>query len=241
MSLNTKVYIIGAICLASLLTPNDANATTGPLPEVKIVSNISIMEEKQIKFIETKKAVDTKKEEIKKAAEKVEAVKEEAQTIVESKKTIEQEIAQLKADIEYARQQAAVQAQVQAQTQVSAYTQVQSSVSSVQSPIARNYNVNSAGNGYTPGQCTFYVKNRRPDIPNNWGNANMWASSARASGYTVSSVPIPGAIAASNYEMHVAYVESVQGNTVTISEMNYGGPWNMNTRTVPAHNFTYIY
>ena len=97
------------------------------------------------------------------------------------------------------------------------------------------------GNGYVPGQCTYYVKNRRPDIGNQWGNANQWLYSAQAAGYATGSVARPGAIAVSNYENHVAYVESVSGNSVTISEMNYGGPWIMNTRTMPQHLFTYIY
>lgn len=100
-----------------------------------------------------------------------------------------------------------------------------------------------SGNGYAFGYCTWYVASRR-NIPSNWGNANQWYYNAQASGFKVGSVPIPGAIAwtGAGYYGHVAYVESVSGSMVTISEMNYNGNWDRVTeRTVPAGDFLYIY
>ncbi len=102
------------------------------------------------------------------------------------------------------------------------------------------YSGSSSGNTYSPGYCTWYAKNKRPDLPNNLGNADTWVSRAAAQGIPTGSVPRVGAIGQQG--MHVVYVESVnKDGTVTISEMNYGG-WNtINSRTVPASTFLYIY
>ncbi len=98
----------------------------------------------------------------------------------------------------------------------------------------------SAGNTYYHGYCTWYVKNRRPDLPNNLGNAITWVSRARAQGISTGSSPRVGAVGQRGN--HVAYVEAVNGDgTVTVSEMNYRG-WNVvSSRTVPASYFQYIY
>ncbi|MEO7904458.1 MAG: CHAP domain-containing protein [Candidatus Saccharimonadales bacterium] len=111
-------------------------------------------------------------------------------------------------------------------------------------PVAISYGGSNAGNTYAWGYCTWYVKNKRPDMPNRLGNGGQWAASAAAMGYATGSHPKAGAVA--EQPGHVAYVENVfkKGNVtyVTISEMNYGGGiGQVNTRTVPASNFTYIY
>lgn len=98
-----------------------------------------------------------------------------------------------------------------------------------------------AGNTYTAGACTWYVKNRRPDLPNNLGNASTWASRARAQGIPTGSTPRVGAVGQRGN--HVVYVERVNGDgTVTISEMNYNYvAYSLRTNTRPASYFTYIY
>jgi len=104
-----------------------------------------------------------------------------------------------------------------------------------------------AGNSYAYGNCTFYVKNRRSDIGNHWGHAWMWLSSARNAGYATGNVPRVGAIAWNGmipgYSPlgHVAYVEAVNGNYVTVSEMNAPYFNVVTRRTVPASTFIYIY
>ena len=107
------------------------------------------------------------------------------------------------------------------------------------------YAGNSAGNLYAPGNCTWYVKDRRPDLPNNLGNANTWYSNAAAMGWNVGSTPKKGAVGTTTagWAGHVVYVEgvSLDGQYVTISEMNYRGLYNMNTRTVHFSEFNYIY
>lgn len=100
----------------------------------------------------------------------------------------------------------------------------------------------SAGNTYYYGYCTWYAKERRPDLPNMLGNGGQWVANAAARGYATGTTPRAGAIA----EMagHVAYVEAVNGDgTLVISEMN--GPAGfgvVGTRTVSASQYRgYIY
>ncbi|HEU0266749.1 MAG TPA: CHAP domain-containing protein, partial [Candidatus Saccharimonadaceae bacterium] len=96
-------------------------------------------------------------------------------------------------------------------------------------------------NGYVWGECTWYVKNMRPDISGYWGNAGYnWIAEAAAAGFTTGSTPRAGAVAVE--AGHVAYVQSVSGDNVYISEMNYaGGIGQVHYRTVPADEFEYIY
>jgi surface antigen len=98
----------------------------------------------------------------------------------------------------------------------------------------------TAGNGYVWGQCTWYVKNMRPDLPNNLGNGGSWVANAAAMGLPTGSTPRVGAVA--EEPGHVAYVEAVSGGMISISEMNYaGGVGQVHRRTVPASNYRYIY
>lgn len=100
----------------------------------------------------------------------------------------------------------------------------------------------SSGNLYDAGQCTAYAKDRRPDLPNNLGNANTWGTKAAAQGFTVNNTPSPGAIGVAKGYMHVVYVESVNPDgSVNISEQNYKGPFIVSSRTAPASEFVYIH
>lgn len=109
----------------------------------------------------------------------------------------------------------------------------------------RTYAPNSSGNLYAPGNCTWYAKSMRPDLPNNLGNANTWYARAAAQGWNVGSTPKKGAVATTTAGGlgHVAYVigVSLDGQQVTIREMNYRGLYSMNTRTVHYTEFKYIY
>jgi surface antigen len=66
-------------------------------------------------------------------------------------------------------------------------------------------------NGYDPGWCTWYAASR-VSVPINWGNANTWDEGARRSGWTVSSVPVVGAIAQTSvgWAGHVGVVDAVK-------------------------------
>ncbi len=98
-----------------------------------------------------------------------------------------------------------------------------------------------ASNTYYQGQCTWYVKEKRPDLPNGLGNGGQWVTNAAARGIATGTAPRAGAVA--EQPGHVAYVEAVNGNsTVNVSEMNYnGGVGQVHTRTVAASTFKYIY
>ncbi len=102
----------------------------------------------------------------------------------------------------------------------------------------------TAGNRYAAGNCTWYVYERRAQmgrpVGSFWGNANTWASSARAAGFVVSRTPTAGSILVdqAGYFGHVAVVERVLGNgDIVITEMNnyaYGGYNIVNDRTISA-------
>ena len=101
-----------------------------------------------------------------------------------------------------------------------------------------------AGNAYEWGNCTWYAKNKRPDLPNNLGNANTWYYYAENQGYPVGTTPRVGAIGTSEagYFGHVFYVEAVNNDgTIYISEMNVEGLGVVDYRTVNASLFRYIY
>jgi surface antigen len=113
-------------------------------------------------------------------------------------------------------------------------------VATVASMVTTSNRGSASGNLYSPGYCTWYVKNRRPDLPNNLGNAYSWVSRAAAQGIPTGSTPRVGAAAQRNN--HIAYVEAVNGDgTITISDMNYQALYAITTRTVPANQWSYIY
>ncbi len=123
---------------------------------------------------------------------------------------------------------------------VSSLSTNQSSGSSV-TPRTQSYG-STVGNTYSWGQCTWYAKNRRPDLPNMLGNGGSWRANAAARGIATGSTPRAGAIA--EIPGHVMYVEKVNGTgTINISEMNYnGGVGVVNYRTISINSISgYIY
>ncbi len=128
----------------------------------------------------------------------------------------------------------------QASDDASAQTIMQPSRST--SYVSRGYShASNSGNTYYPGYCTWYAKSRRPDLPNMLGNGGQWVARAAELGYATGTAPRAGAIAETTG--HVAYVEAVNGDgTITISEMNGPGGFGVvDTRTVPASQYDYIY
>lgn len=100
------------------------------------------------------------------------------------------------------------------------------------------------GNNYAPGNCTWYVKSRRADLPNDLGNANTWYARAAAYGLPVGSQPRAGAVGTTTAGDlgHVVYVERVNGDgSILISEMNFAGLYSQRSRTAQAYEFRYIY
>ncbi|HCH33942.1 TPA: hypothetical protein DEW05_00210 [Candidatus Saccharibacteria bacterium] len=110
----------------------------------------------------------------------------------------------------------------------------------------------SAGNAYAPGNCTWYAFERRSQlgrpIGSFWGNASTWSMNARAAGFTVNNTPAPGAILQNGGGYagygHVAIVETINGDSFTVSEMNYAGFNVISSRTIPmsqAGNYSFIH
>lgn len=107
-------------------------------------------------------------------------------------------------------------------------------------PVSYAARGSSSGNTYAYGWCTWWAKEMRPDLPNNLGNGGSWVANASAQGIPTGSQAAAGAIA--EIPGHVAYVESVSGGMMTITE--YG--WNyqqgqFNRRTVPTSGWQFIY
>ena len=167
------------------------------------------------------------------AAERAEA-KRAAQAVAEAERAEQERLA---------AEQEAQQAEQQNQPAASA-------------PV-NNASQNFAGqtNHYLYGWCAWYAFEQRAalgkPVSNMWGDANNWAASASADGFTVSNSPSVGAIAQSyagsngaGASGHVAIVESIHGDgSITVSEMGWNGSVGIATyRTIPAsqvssHNF----
>ena len=113
----------------------------------------------------------------------------------------------------------------------------------------------ASSNWATAGQCTWGALNKwyqsEGYYPGGWtGNAMVWDTGAANAGYTVSGTPRtrsilvmePGVHGSSSVG-HVAWVTAVNGNQVTIIEMNaLAGAYNYNTRTLTdGPGMKYIY
>lgn len=93
------------------------------------------------------------------------------------------------------------------------------------------------GNRFPWGYCTWYAAARRPDVT--WmGNAKEWMANASAQGRAVGKIPAVGAIVQTNESWwgHVGIVDAVNGDTITVSEMNYQGFGVISTRTISVRN-----
>lgn len=111
------------------------------------------------------------------------------------------------------------------------------------------------GNGYVAGQCTWWAYERRRQMgigtPSYLGNGGQWYATAPSYGLRVDHSPqvgaaisfLPGQAGADGFYGHVGVVEAVNGNTITISEMNAsGGPYNVSYRTLyNASQFWYVH
>lgn len=96
------------------------------------------------------------------------------------------------------------------------------------------------GNLYAPGNCTFFAKSMRPDLPNNLGNANTWVIRASAQGYATGTTPRVGSIGQKGN--HVVYVTGVNSDgTFNLAEWNYHNLYERTDRTVSASGWKFIY
>ncbi len=110
-------------------------------------------------------------------------------------------------------------------------------------------------NGYPKGQCTWWARLKRPDIPvfpGPAGDAKNWAESASKADpkFQIGQVAKPGAIVVFQPDQdgageygHVAYVERVLGSRMRISEANFAGtkPGHMRTLRWRGEHLQFIY
>ena len=115
------------------------------------------------------------------------------------------------------------------------YSSSSSSSSSYSTPKVR---YGGGSHRFPYGYCTWYAAQRRGGVP--WGgNAYSWLENARAAGYQTGNQPVPGSIMVTRESWwgHVAYVEGVSGNSVTVSEMNMRGWGIVSSRTINKNNW----
>jgi CHAP domain len=101
--------------------------------------------------------------------------------------------------------------------------------------------LDGSSNYYCAKQCTWFVKDQYPEVPNGWGNAYAWDNRARGDGWTVSAVPRAGAIAvwepwAGVWTGHVAIVKRLlarQGE-IRVRERGWAAAGRYGEHTTPV-------
>jgi len=119
--------------------------------------------------------------------------------------------------------------------------QIRSTGSKIVSSSKYNYTASSVSASksrrFPYGYCTWYVASK-VYVPWN-GHAKSWLTNARAYGFKTGSVPAVGSIVVTTENRwygHVAFVEAVHGNSITVSEMNYVGWGRKSVRTIPINS-----
>lgn len=118
------------------------------------------------------------------------------------------------------------------ETQITPVAQVTKATKKVKASVGPS----SGGVHYFPyGYCTYYASQKRVVT---WsGNAGTWLKGAKSEGLKTGDEPQVGAIMVTSEggaAGHVAYVEAVDGENVTISEMNFKGYGIISSRTILA-------
>lgn len=208
-----------------------------------MLSIISVQSENRA--IEAQKAAEAAEEQRIQVLEELQSVSEELQTVEKQKADTEAELEEkARIEAEKKREIERLEKELQAKRAREAEARRLAQERANRIRLTQTAYAQSAGNTYAYGNCTWYVKNRAPDIPNGLGNANMWLINAQRMGMSTGSQPKVGAVAQTSGGRlgHVAIVDSVNSDgTVTISEMNFEGFNVVSSRTVHASSFNYIY
>lgn len=189
---------------------------------------VDLVKENDEKIKELDKSFKTEQEKVEAKEEVVESIKDETAKITETTQQLQEEVADMKEEIKVLQAKVAEKKRLEAERTVT---------------IGR-YAADSDGNTYALGNCTYYVKQKRPDLSNSLGNANTWYYNAREMGYKTGTMAKKGAVGTTTRGRlgHVVYVEKWLGNgQILISEMNVNGLWSMQTRVADESEFVYIY
>lgn len=219
-----QLYIVaGVFLVTTLFIPIQAKAQALNPPSVELSDKQSDSRLDNLKYtFGFKKSLLNEKEEEYKVVEK------DVKAVADTKASLVADVDAMKAEVEELKAKVAEKQRLEALRIV----QVTSSAP------------NSAGNTYAGGNCTWYAKSKRPDLPNMMGNAKFWYASAKAQGFKVGTLAKTNAIGVSfnGWAGHVVYVEAWhEDGTVTISDMNYAGLGVVTRRIAPASEFVYIY
>ena len=218
--------LVGVFFVVLAFVPQKAEARANVFePQAEKASPVEKNEE-QIKVL--KENFGLKADLVEEKTEEYVAVKEEVDKVAETKESLATEVTSLKSEIEQ------LKAKLEEKKRLDALRIVQ----------VDKYASNSAGNTYAPGNCTWYVKSKRPDLPNMMGNANAWYASAKARGYRTGTMAKTNAVGVSfgGWAGHVVYVEKWLGDgKILISEMNVQGLYSRQTRIASESEFVYIY
>lgn len=224
-------FIAGVFVLFSILTPAHVSARGTMFATTTVNKQDSVTELNQQKL---EKINNLKQEEKNKLISNATKLKEIQQTIDQTsnaKNDLQNQIAFMQAQVNDLKQKIETKKQ-------------QDMIENSMTVHISSYSQTSEGNLYEANNCTWYVKSRRPDIGNTWGDAKNWYAAAQSEGFQVGSKAKTGAIGVkfTGEWGHVVYVEAWHSDgTVTISEMNYDFNGSLRTTTVPESDFVYIY
>lgn len=224
------VFSLASVFLIGLASPVQAQSLDGgkSTPLFTEPSNISPLQENELKIEKLKIEFKTQQQMIEEKKDDVQKAQEEAEATLKLKTDTASTVEGLKAQI------ADLQARIAEKKRLEALRIV---------PYSRPA-ADSGGNTYALGNCTWYVKSKRPDFTNGGGNANTWLYRAQAMGYKTGSMAKTGAIGTTTAGNlgHVVYVEKWLGNgQILISEMNYAGLYSVRERVADESEFMYIY
>jgi len=218
----------GVFLVSTSFFPAKTFALTPAFQQPKVNPTLSPLQENQIQIDNLKAAFEFKKSLIAKDTNKLQQVQAQVQQVSQTKDQLKDQVDNLQDTVKQ------LQAQVDAKKAAEAARIVH----------IGQYAANAAGNDYAPGNCTWYVKSRRPDLPNDLGNANTWYYNAAAQGWKVGTQARTGAVGTTTAGAlgHVVYVEAwYPDGTILISEMNYAGLYSQRTRIANESDFVYIY
>ncbi len=204
-----------------------------------LISQSSVVHAQKMPLSEADSLIQQKSEKNEAKATQLKSTSEDIQELLEKKTQLSQQLDQAKIDIDTLAQKIADKKAAQ-EAERKRLEEIKNMFVHI-----NLYAPNSSGNMYALGNCTWYAKSRRPDIPNNLGNANTWYVNAASQGWSVGAKPKKGAVGVTTRGSlgHVVYVEgvSLDSNSITISEMNYSGLYSTRTRQANASEFQYIY
>lgn len=223
----TGVFLVGAIFF-----PQQASAAELTMMSPQLNDNL-------VKMQELKSEAERREEKIAAIMPQVEEIRKEQEAVINAKKELEQATSELEKEVAVLKVKVAEKKEREA-----AAAREAARIAALRLVVISSYAPDSAGNTYALGNCTWYAKSRRPDLPNSLGNANTWYSRAAAQGFKTGREARTNAVGVSfgGYYGHVVYVEKWLGNgRIIISEMNVNGLYSMQTREASESEFVYIY